>query len=74
MTKLEEVARAIGGKRGDYSDAGWLGPETHAMALDEARAAVEALRVPSRFMVAAMPWGSAEAWRIGIDAILKEKP
>jgi hypothetical protein len=50
-TQLEKVARAIGAHRGDYSEAGWLGPSTHAAALDDACAAVEALMEPSEAML-----------------------
>lgn len=81
MTKLEEAARAIGRKRGDYGDeTGWLGEETHRMALEEARAAIEALRLPTLDMVRAgarkareMPQRElADEYTAMIDALLAE--
>lgn len=54
MTKLEQVARAIGRKRGDFGDEiGWLGEETHARVLEEARAALIALQEPTQDMTLA---------------------
>jgi hypothetical protein len=86
MTKLEEVARAIGAKRGDYSEAGWLGPETHAMALSEASAAIDALREPNQaqlnmarewsYMKYGKPIGNDAAkgcWGCMLDALLNEE-
>jgi hypothetical protein len=46
---VELVARAIGIKMGDYGpDTGWLGPQTHAMGLDIAQAAIAAMPSPWR--------------------------
>lgn len=46
---------AIAAKRGDYSDAGWLGEETHAHGLECARAALNAMRHPDPDMVYGEP-------------------
>ena len=78
MTKIEEVARAIAAScEGDESK--W-GAWTH-----EARAAIEAMREPTPEMLRPL-WsccaideadaiaGASEAWKLAIDAALKETP
>jgi hypothetical protein len=71
---VERVAQAIGAKVGDFIDAaGWLGPETHAMGLERARAAIASMREPTDAMalVDTDPEDSTRIWVKMIDEALK---
>ena len=83
-TKLDQIARAIYERRNGHGCKPWskLTKSHQVPYLDDARAAVEAMREPAECQEA--PWRdeickyvdegapSADLWRIGIDSILTE--
>lgn len=73
MTKLEEVARAIYAKRNGPGAKPWsIRPKAHkAPYLDDARAAIYAIREPNDAMLRS-PSHDAAMWEHMVDAILSE--
>lgn len=80
MTKLESIAKAIYERRNGHGCKAWAHlPKSHQEPyLDDARAAVEAMREPTDAMIAAMDDHAGSiapqyAYEDAIDAILNEE-
>ncbi len=72
---IERVARAIFFRGGEQDDMQWKHGQSYLrdIAIEQARAAIEAMREPTRDMLSAGAFAgpfTADRWRAMIDAIL----
>jgi hypothetical protein len=78
MTKIEEIARAIANAGGEYPDRIVGGKPLWVFHVSQARAAVEALRVPNYAMVLAgtadTPSANCASFNAMLDVVLADSP